>query len=83
MMPISLTQEQAEHFYTVHGRIQDDSRNITESDLKYAVNIAYAMTDQAQNRIDELESLLQSLLDAEGVICTSHNRQLIKDILNK
>ncbi|MCK7657743.1 hypothetical protein [Shewanella sp. JNE4-2] len=37
---MALTQEQAEHFHAIHGRIQDDSRYITEDDLKLAVNAA-------------------------------------------
>ena len=52
---MALTQEQAEHFHAIHGRIQDDSRYITEDDLKLAVNVAYLMLEQANSRITELD----------------------------
>lgn len=56
------------------------SEHNTESDLDNST-LSIKASQQAE-RVAELESTLQQLLDAEGVIRTSHNRRAIKEVLH-
>ena len=52
---MQLTQEQAELFHDIHGRIQDDSKGITVAEYEAAINVAFLMLEQAEARITSLD----------------------------
>lgn len=51
-----MTPEQAELFYNVHGRIQDDDLKIDRKDYEGAINAAYEMLEQACQEVGKLKA---------------------------
>lgn len=52
---MKLTQEQAELFHDIHGRVQDDAKGITIAEYESAINAAFLMLEQAEAKIASLD----------------------------